>query len=181
MPDCLFCRLLKGEIPAKIVYEDDRAVAFEDIHPQAPTHLLIIPKKHIVGLKEATGSLDEAQEVLRLCGKSLDLYCGDDSLTLPMMAVGAVGVISVVANIMPKQNAELLAACRADDWPTARRIHYQLLPLLRALSQETNPIGVKAAASLMGYCRDELRLPLLPMTDAPRAKLRAVMQQMGLL
>jgi histidine triad (HIT) family protein len=54
MPDCLFCRLLKGEIPAKIVYEDDRAVAFEDIHPQAPTHLLIIPKKHIVGLKEAT-------------------------------------------------------------------------------------------------------------------------------
>jgi 4-hydroxy-tetrahydrodipicolinate synthase len=90
-------------------------------------------------------------------------------------------VISVVANMMPRQNAQLLAACRAGDWSTARRLHYQLLPVIRALFQETNPIGIKAALSMLGYCRDELRLPLLPMSDAPRAKLRALMQQMGLL
>ena len=148
---------------------------------EATTLARLAEIERIIGIKEATGSLDETQEVIRLCGDRIELYCGDDSLTLPVLAVGGVGVISVVANVMPRQNAQLLAACRAGDWSTARRLHYQLLPLIRALFQETNPIGIKAALSMLGYCRDELRLPLLPMSDAPRAKLRAVMQQMGLL
>jgi len=148
---------------------------------EASTIARLAEIERIVGIKEATGSLDEAQEVIRLCGDRIELYCGDDSLTLPVMAVGGVGVISVIANLLPKHNAELLAACNSGDWVRARRLHYELLPLLRALFQETNPIGIKAALSMLGYCRDELRLPLLPMTDAPRAKLRAVMQQMGLL
>jgi 4-hydroxy-tetrahydrodipicolinate synthase len=148
---------------------------------EATTIARLAEIERIIGIKEATGSLDETQEVIRLCGDRIELYCGDDSLTLPVLAVGGVGVISVVANVMPRQNAQLLAACRAGDWSTARRLHYQLLPLIRALFQETNPIGIKAALSMLGYCRDELRLPLLPMSDAPRAKLRAVMQQMGLL
>ena len=148
---------------------------------EASTMARLAELERVIGIKEATGSLDETQEVIRLCGDRIELYCGDDSLTLPVLAVGGVGVISVVANMMPKQNAQLLAACRAGDWPTARRLHYQLLPVIRALFQETNPIGIKAALSMLGYCRDELRLPLLPMSDAPRAKLRAVMQQAGLL
>jgi len=148
---------------------------------EATTVARMAEVEHIVGLKEATGSLDEVQEVIRLCGDRLELYSGDDSLTLPIMAVGAQGTISVIANIAPKQSAAMLAACRAGDWDTARRLHYALLPLIRALFQETNPIGVKAALAMMGFCRDELRLPLLPMTEAARATLRAVVEEFGLL
>lgn len=147
---------------------------------EATTIARLAELEQIVGLKEATGSLDETQEVIRLCGEKIDVYSGDDSLTLPIMAVGGVGVISVVANVMPKESAEMVAACRRGDWDTARRLHYRLLPLMRALFLETNPIPVKAALAMMGYCRDEVRLPLLPMSEAPRGKLRAVMQQLGL-
>ena len=148
---------------------------------EATTIARLAEIEHIVGLKEATGSLDEVQEVIRLCGDKIELYCGDDSLTLPDMAVGAAGVISVTANLMPKQTADMTAACLRGDWASARRLHYAMLPVIRALTAETNPIGVKAALAMMGYCLDELRLPLLPMSEAPRAKLRAAMQQFGLL
>jgi len=148
---------------------------------EATTIARLAALDEIVGLKEATGSLDEVQEVIRLCGDRLEIYSGDDSLTLPIMAVGGHGVISVVANVAPKQSADLLLACSKGDLAAARRLNYQLLPLVRALFLETNPIPVKAALSMMGYCRDELRLPLLPMTEAPRAKLRSVMQQLGLI
>jgi 4-hydroxy-tetrahydrodipicolinate synthase len=148
---------------------------------EATTIARLAELKEIVGLKEATGSLDEAQEAIRLCGDKIEVYSGDDLLTLPILAVGGVGVISVVANVMPKESAQMLAACRRGDWDTARRLHYQLLPLIRALFLETNPIPVKAAVAMMGYCQNELRLPLLPMSDAARAKLRAVMEQVGLL
>jgi len=137
--------------------------------------------ENIVGLKEATGSLDEVQEVIRLCGNRFELYSGDDSLTLPILAVGGVGVISVVANIMPRDTADMVAACLRGDLATARRLHYRLLPLIRALTLETNPIPIKAALSMLGYCRDELRPPLLPMSDGARGKLRAALQEAGLL
>ena len=148
---------------------------------EATTIARLAELEHIVGLKEATGSLDEVQEVIRLCGDRIEVYCGDDSLTLPDMAVGAVGVISVTANFMPKPTADLAAAALRGDWATARRLHYAMLPVVRALFAEINPVGVKAALAMMGYCRDELRPPLLPMSDAPRAKLRTAMQQAGLL
>ena len=148
---------------------------------EAATIARLAELEHIVGLKEATGSLDEAQEVIRLCGDKIEVYSGDDSLTLPVLAVGGVGTISVVANLMPKESADMLAACRAGNWEHARRLHYRLLPLIRALFLETNPIPVKAALALMGYCRDEVRLPLVPMSEPARSKLRAVMQQFGLI
>lgn len=131
----------------------------------------------IVGLKESTGSLDEVQEVLRLCGDRIDVYSGDDSLTLPIMAVGGTGVISVLANVVPRRTADLVAAARRDDWKTARALHFELLPLVRALFLETNPIPVKAALARLGHCRDELRLPLLPMSDGPRAQLERAMRE----
>jgi len=148
---------------------------------EAATIARLAELEHIVGLKEATGSLDEVQEVVRLCGDKIEVYSGDDSLTLPVMAAGGTGVISVVANVLPKQSAEMVAACAGGDWDTARRRHYAMLPLIRALFLETNPIPIKAALAMMGYCRDELRLPLLPMSEAPRAKLRTVMHEAGLL
>ncbi len=135
----------------------------------------------IIGLKEATGSLDEAQEVSRLCGESLDIYSGDDSLTLPLMAVGAVGVISVIANVAPAQSARSVAAAAAGDFTTARKEHFALLPLMRALFVETNPIPVKAAMSMLGFCSDELRLPLTTLTDSSRTVLRAALVEAGLL
>jgi 4-hydroxy-tetrahydrodipicolinate synthase len=133
---------------------------------EATTIARLAELEQIVGLKDATGSLDETQEVIRLCGQKIDVY--------------SVGVISVVANVAPKESADMVAACHRGDWDAARRLHYRLLPLMRALFLETNPIPVKAALAMLGYCRDEMRLPLLPMSEAPRAKLRAVMQQLAL-
>ncbi len=135
----------------------------------------------IVGLKEATGSLDEAQEVARLCGDALEIYSGDDSLTLPLMAIGATGVISVVANVWPAQSARAVTAATSGDFARARVEHFKLLPLIRALFVETNPIPVKAAMSMLGYCSDELRLPLLPLGDSGREGLRRAMQDAELL
>jgi len=148
---------------------------------EATTIARLAELDEIIGLKEATGSLDEVQEVLRLCGDRIEVYSGDDSLTLPVMAVGGCGVISVVANILPKESAAVTTAMLRGDLPKARELHFRLLPVIKALFLETNPIPVKAALSMMGHCRDELRLPLLPMTDGPRQKLRAALQAIGAL
>jgi len=144
---------------------------------EATTIARLAEIEHIVGLKEATGSLDEVQEVARRCGDRLEIYSGDDSLTLPVMAAGGRGVISVVSNILPKQSSEVTAACARGDFAAARALHFRMLPLIRALFLETNPIPIKAALAMMGYCRDELRLPLLSMTAAGREQLRAVMRE----
>jgi 4-hydroxy-tetrahydrodipicolinate synthase len=146
---------------------------------EATTLARLAELDEIVGLKEATGSLDEVQEVIRRCGDALAVYSGDDALTLPIVAAGGVGVISVVGNCVPKQWSEAVAAALRDDWATARRLHYALLPLIRALFLETNPIPIKAAMSMLGLCRDELRLPLLPMSAAPREALRAELERAG--
>lgn len=148
---------------------------------EATTIARLAKIEHIVGLKEATGSLDEVQEVIRLCGDTIEVYSGDDSLTLPIMAVGGVGTISVVANVLPRQSANMVAAALGGDWPTARALHYEMLPLIRVLFLETNPIPVKAAMARMGFGEDELRLPLLPMSEGPRRELYAVMSEYGLL
>ncbi|MCK6555255.1 4-hydroxy-tetrahydrodipicolinate synthase [Candidatus Binatia bacterium] len=148
---------------------------------EATTIARLAELEYIVGLKESTGSLDEVQECIRLTDGRIDVYSGDDSLTLPIVAVGGTGVISVVANILPRQSADLVRAAIEGDYDTARRLNYQMLPLIRALFLETNPIPVKAALAMMEYCRDELRLPLVPMTDGARARLRGVMQSYGLI
>src|SRR5262245_45852939 len=146
---------------------------------EATTLARLAELDEIVGLKEATGSLDEVQEVIRRCGDALAVYSGDDVLTLPIIAVGGSGVISVISNCVPKQWSEAVAAALQGDWTTARRLHYALLPLIRALFLETNPIPIKAAMSMVGLCRDELRLPLLPMNSGPREVLREELRQAG--
>ena len=133
----------------------------------------------IVGLKEATGSLDEVQEVIHRCGDALAVYSGDDALTLPIMAVGGIGVISVLGNCLPRASADAVDAAVRGDWPTARRLHYALLPVMRALFLEINPIPIKAAMSMLGLCRDELRLPLVPMSAAPREVLHTALRAAG--
>ena len=143
---------------------------------EATTLARLAELEGIIGLKEATGSLDEVQEVIRRCGDALPVYSGDDALTLPIIAVGGAGVISVVGNCVPKPWSEVVAAALRDDWPAARAGHYALLPLIRALFLETNPIPIKAAMAMRGLCRDEVRLPLLPMSAAPREVLTAALR-----
>jgi 4-hydroxy-tetrahydrodipicolinate synthase len=137
--------------------------------------------ENIAGVKEATGSVDQAIEVLRLCGDRLAVYSGEDSLTFSLMALGGKGVISTVANAVPREMAELARACLAGDWERGRELQFKLVPLIRAVFLETNPIPIKAALSLMGKCSPELRLPLTPMGEANLEKLRRAMADFGLL
>lgn len=136
---------------------------------------------NIVAIKEATGSLQQASEVIALCGDKLDVLSGDDFITFPMMACGAKGVISVVANIMPKEVATLVDAFVAGNMEEARKWHLKLLKISNAMFIETNPVPVKTAVALMGKATDEVRLPLAPMSVTNRAKLAAIMKEYGLI
>jgi 4-hydroxy-tetrahydrodipicolinate synthase len=106
---------------------------------------------------------------------------GDDALTLPILAVGGSGVISVTSNIAPAEMLEMVGAHRAGDAARARAVHQKLLPLFDALFIETNPIPIKAAAADLGHCSDEIRLPLTEMTPPNRERLKVVMKELGLL
>ena len=141
----------------------------------------LAPHKNIVAIKEATGSLQQASEVLALCGDQIDVLSGDDFITFPMMACGAKGVISVLANIMPKAVGDLTDAFFAGDLEKARQLHLQTLKIGNAMFIESNPIPVKTALGLMGKCSDEVRLPLCPMGDANKAKLVAIMKEYKLI
>jgi len=135
----------------------------------------------IVGVKEASGSLDQMTQVILACGPDFSVVSGDDNLTLPLMSVGGRGVISVIANIVPRETAEMTHAALAGDWKLARELHLRLFPLCRAVFIETNPIPVKEAMAMMGMLEPEFRLPLCRMGDANRERLRAILTQHGLL
>jgi 4-hydroxy-tetrahydrodipicolinate synthase len=134
----------------------------------------------VVAVKEATGSLDQASQTASLC--DLTLLSGDDSLTLPLMAVGGKGVVSVVGNIVPKDMMALVRAAAAGDFATALKHHRKLFPLCRdMLSVATNPIPLKAAMKLLGRGTGELRLPMCPLDAAGEARVRATLQGYGIL
>ena len=137
--------------------------------------------KNIVAIKESSGSMDQCSDIVKLCGDRLTLLSGDDPLAVPLIALGAKGVISVVTNVMPREVHEMVAAALVGDFARARQLHYQLLPLTRALFTETNPIPVKQACAFMGKCTNEMRLPLLPMTPPAANHLRSTMQSLHLL
>src|ERR1700675_4737502 len=137
--------------------------------------------RNIVAIKESSGSMDQCSDIMKLCGDRLALLSGDDPLAVPLMAIGAKGVISVVTNVMPREVHDMVAAGLAGDFELARRLHYRLLPLTRALFIETNPIPVKQACAFMGKCSNEMRMPLLPMTPPAAEKLRTVMKDLRLI
>ncbi len=136
---------------------------------------------NIVGMKEATGNLEQMTQDIVLCGDKLSFLSGDDTLTLPLMSVGGRGVISVVANIVPRDVADMTHAFLNGDWKRARELHLRLFPLSQAMFIETNPIPVKTALAIMGKIKEEFRLPLCPMIEANRKKLDAVLRSYGLL
>jgi len=133
--------------------------------------------KNIVGIKEASGSLDQVSKIISLCRNDFIVLSGDDSLTLPIMSVGGSGVISVAANIAPLQVAEMVEAALKGDWKKAQKIHIELFPIFKVLFIETNPIPVKAALGLMGMITPEWRLPLTPPSDASLAKIKEVLKK----
>jgi len=147
--------------------------------PETVARLADIP--NIVAIKEATGSLQQASEILALCGDKLELLSGDDFITLPMMACGGKGVISVLANIMPKEVAAMIDAFNAGKLEDARKMHLKLLRISNAMFMETNPVPVKTAVAMMGKSSDEIRLPLAPLSEANRVKLAAIMKEYGLI
>ena len=149
------------------------------IEPETLARLAEI--KNVAGVKEATGSVDQAIDVIRLCGDRLAVYSGEDSLIYSLMALGGKGVISTVANIAPRQTAQLAEACLAGRWDEGCRMQFELIPLIRSLFIETNPIPVKTALALMGNCTGELRLPMTPMAEGNVKTLRQVMTEFGLL
>jgi 4-hydroxy-tetrahydrodipicolinate synthase len=118
---------------------------------------------NVVGVKDSTLSMNMISDVISLCGEEFDVLSGDDPMTLPLIALGGRGVISVASNVAPGAVSDMVRALLEGDWERGRELHYELLPLFRALFAETNPIPVKTAASLLGLCSDEMRLPLVPM------------------
>lgn len=137
--------------------------------------------KNIVGVKEASGNLQQVRDVRRACGEGFTIFSGDDMLTLPIMELGGAGVISVVANIVPRDVAALVTAFSAGNKTKASEINDKLVPLIKAMFLETNPIPVKKAMELLGMCSGELRLPLCEMDEANIEKLRAALHNYGLL
>lgn len=137
--------------------------------------------KNIVGIKEGSGSVQQASEIAQSCGDRMTVLSGDDALTLPMMAVGAKGVITVAANVMPKEMAQLVASFLAGRVEEARRMHFKLSSLFAALFLETNPIPVKEALGMMGKIDPELRLPLCEMGTDNRNQLARVLKDMKLI
>ncbi len=137
--------------------------------------------KNITGVKEASGSLDQMSRIKALCPPNFALISGDDSLTLPLMAIGGVGIISVVANIVPRDVKAMVSAFEKGRIAEARKLHYKLLPLIKAVFIETNPIPVKTAMGILGMCDPCLRLPMCPMSGENLEKLKTALKEYGLL
>jgi 4-hydroxy-tetrahydrodipicolinate synthase len=137
--------------------------------------------KNIVGIKEASGSIKQMSDVIDLCGKDFAVLSGDDIFTLPLLAIGGAGIISVVSNVAPADMAGLVDAFFAGNLVKAKSLHYKMSALIDALFIEVNPTPVKAALFLMGKIKYEYRLPLCKMSDANFEKLKKVMTNYGLI
>jgi 4-hydroxy-tetrahydrodipicolinate synthase len=145
------------------------------IDAETTARLAEIP--NIVGTKEATLSMNMAMDVISLCGEGFDVLSGDDPVTLPLMSLGGRGVISVASNVAPAAVSDMVNALLKGDWERGRELHYELLPLFRALFVETNPIPVKTAASILGLCSDEMRMPMIPLQGENLNTLRRIMEE----
>ncbi len=137
--------------------------------------------KNIIGIKEAGGSCDRVSQLRAALGPKFEIVSGDDSLTLPFMAVGAQGVISVASNIIPAEVSQMVAAFTRGDIRTASRLHGKYYPVFKDLFVETNPVPVKAALAMMGVIAEEYRLPLVKMNPVNHAKLKATLKACGVL
>ena len=146
-----------------------------------PVYRELAKHENIVAVKEASGNISAIAELICECGDELDVYSGNDDQTLPLLALGGAGVISVVSNIIPKQMATLCRKWFSGDTVGCRRLHEKYLKLMKMMFCEVNPIPVKTAAELMGLCSAEMRLPMCKMQDENEEKLRSILKQYSLL
>ena len=137
--------------------------------------------KNIAGVKEASGNLEQMSRIKLLCPAGFQLISGDDGLTLAVLSIGGIGIISVVANIVPRDVADLVNEFEKGNIKKAQELHYKLLPLVKAMFIETNPIPVKTALGLLGRCEPDLRLPMCTMSPDNLEKLKRALQDYNLL
>jgi 4-hydroxy-tetrahydrodipicolinate synthase len=137
--------------------------------------------KNVVGIKEAGGSCDRVSQLRAALGPDFAIFCGDDSLTLPFMSVGANGVISVASNVIPREVSQMVRAFAQGDSAKALRLHAHYFQFFKDLFVETNPVPVKAVLAMQGLIEEQYRLPLVPLADGNRAKLKATVKTAGLL
>jgi 4-hydroxy-tetrahydrodipicolinate synthase len=147
--------------------------------PETVARLAEIPE--VVAIKEASGNPGQMAEIVKLAGDKITLLAGDDIVTLPVLALGGKGVVSVVANIAPREMADMVNAWEEGNVEKCRELYYKLLPLFLAMFYETNPIPVKTSLALMGKIQDELRLPLCPMSPSNLERLKKALQDFGLI
>lgn len=135
---------------------------------------------NIVAIKEASGSMAQMVQIMSLCGDRIDVYSGEDALTVPMMSMGGVGAISVLSNVVPREALAMTDAALQGDFKTAAALQCRLLPLINALFSEVNPIPAKAAMAALGFGENYLRMPLTSMEDDNREQLYKEMRKLGL-
>ena len=135
---------------------------------------------NIVAIKEATGNMAQMVQIMHLCGDKLDVYSGEDALTVPMMAMGGAGTISVLSNVVPKESVAMTDACIRGDFTAAAKMQCDLLPLIDCLFSQVNPIPAKAAMAAMGYGEDYVRLPLTTMEEPFRSNMLTEMRKLGI-
>lgn len=147
----------------------------------AETTIRLAEIDNIVAVKEASGDVTQASEIIAKAGDKIDVLSGDDFLTLPLMACGAKGIISVTANIMPKEVKAMVTAISEGRWDDARAMHLKMLDIHNAMFIESNPVPVKTALALMGRCSETIRQPLADLQPASLEKLKSVMKTYGLI
>ena len=172
-------RAIAEEVPIPIVIYNIPGRTGTNLQTETLARLAEIP--NIIGVKEASGSLKQMSDVVRLCGPDFSVLSGDDIFTLALMAIGGAGIISVISNVAPRDMAEMVDSFTAGDLSKARMLHHKMSPLIDALFLETNPIPVKAALAMMGKITYELRLPLCRMGEKNEAILKKEMQRYGLI
>jgi len=172
-------KYLAERVPIPMIIYNVPSRTGSNVLPETLARLSKIP--NIVGVKEASGSLKQMQEVITLCGKDFSVLSGDDYFTYPLLCLGGQGIISVVSNVAPKDMADMIDAFEEGNISKARELHYRMTPLVDALFIETNPIPVKTALAMMGMIEEEMRLPLCGMSPGNREKLRQAMVNYGLL
>jgi 4-hydroxy-tetrahydrodipicolinate synthase len=150
-----------------------------NLEPGTLARLAEVP--NIAAIKEASGNIHQIAEICNLVPEHFAVFSGDDALTLPVIALGGVGIISVASNEIPQQMAEMTRAALGNDWATARRMHNKYLPLMQANFIESNPLPVKAVLAMMGKIEEVYRLPMLPMRRDTRSKLQRIATEVGLI
>jgi 4-hydroxy-tetrahydrodipicolinate synthase len=166
-------------VPIPIIVYNIQSRTGVNMLPETLARLAKMP--NVVGVKEASGSIKQMSDVIKICGSDFDVLSGDDAFTLPLLSLGGKGVISVISNIAPSDMSAMVDAFFAGDLKKAQDLHFKMSPLIDALFIETNPVPVKAALAMMGKIEYEVRLPLCRMSEKNEAVLRKAMQDYGLL